>query len=260
MAIINLSPDSFYELSRCADMEHVLRQAHKFREEGARIFDIGAESSRPGASPISKRAEINRLVPVVSRLRKEFPDVQLSVDTYKPEVASVVLAEGADMINDITGGSTEMLEIIAQNQAGVILMHMQGKPETMQNAPAYDDLIVDISEFLKESIKRAEVAGIKEEKIWIDPGIGFGKTVDQNLELIAQLDKFKELGKPVLLGASRKSFIGKILEQEVADRLEGSIAVAIMGYLKGVNILRVHDVGATQSALTMFSVLWKKSH
>jgi dihydropteroate synthase len=259
MAIINLSPDSFYEPSHCSGVDSVLRQALKFREEGATYLDIGAESSRPGAKPIPVKCEVERLLPVVSRLNKELPDLRLSVDTYKPEVARAVLGEGAHIINDITGGSSEMLKVIAQNHAGVILMHMQGKPETMQIAPHYDNLIAEITDFLSQRLHEAEEAGVDEDKIWIDPGIGFGKTVDQNIKLIAQLDKLKVLKKPVLLGASRKSFIGKILDQEVADRLEGSLAVAIMGYLKGANILRVHDVGATQSALTMFSALCKNT-
>jgi len=259
MAILNLSPDSFYAPSHCKNVDQALRQSYKFIKDGAQYLDIGAESSRPGSRPISEEDEIQRLAPVVKKLKKEFPDIKLSIDTYKPEAAKAALDEGAHIINDISGGSLKMLEIISKYKAGVVLMHMKGTPETMQVSPVYDDLLQEISSFLKQKIENAENSGIAKEKIWIDPGIGFGKTVDHNLELIAKLDVFKKLGKPVLLGASRKSFIGEILDQQVGERLEGSLATAIMGYLKGADILRVHDVGATQRTITMFSALWEKT-
>ena len=213
-------------------------------------MDIGAESSRPGSRPISEELELERLLPVVSEICKRL-DVPISVDTYKPQVAEKVLAAGATIINDINGlrGSDEMAKVISRNKAGVVLMHMQGTPETMQDRPCYEDVIQDIKIFLKKSIDLAENTGI--EKIAIDPGIGFGKSQTHNLELIRRLQEFKELGKPILLGVSRKSFIGSVLDLPVEDRLEGSLAATVIGVLNGATLFRTHDVQATDRAIKM---------
>jgi len=250
MGIVNLSPDSFYGQSRSCSEKDALLLAERHVEEGAGILDIGAESSRPGSRPISEDLELQRLLPVVSKICKQV-EVPVSVDTYKPRVAERVLGEGAEIINDITGlqRTPEMAKIIARNKAGVILMHMRGTPQTMQDGPRYEDLVGDIKIFLKKSIELAENAGI--EKIVIDPGIGFGKIQTQNLELIRRLDEFKELGKPILLGVSRKSFIGGVLDLPVEERLEGSLAATVIGVLKGATVIRTHDVRATDRAVKM---------
>jgi dihydropteroate synthase len=257
MGIVNLSPDSFYEDSRTTSQEDAIRLAERHVEEGAGILDIGAESSKPGSKPISEELELERLLPVVTAICKRF-DVPVSVDTYKPQVAEGVLAAGASVINDITGlmGSAEMAKVIARNKAGVVLMHMQGTPETMQEEPCYKDVIQDIKIFLKKSVDLAENAGI--EKIAIDPGIGFGKSLTHNFEIIRRLQEFEELGKPVLLGVSRKSFIGSVLDLPVEDRLEGSLAATVIGVLNGATMIRTHDVQATGRAIKMAQAIMGK--
>lgn len=256
MGIVNLSPDSFYEKSRSHSEKDAILLAERHIEEGAEILDIGAESTRPGSKPVSEELELQRLLPVVANICKRF-DVAVSVDTYKPRVAERVLGEGAVIINDITGlqKTPEMAKIIAQNKAGVILMHMQGDPGTMQEGPRYENVIEDIKKFLKKSIEMAENSGI--EKILIDPGIGFGKTQAHNLELIRRLDEFEELGKPILLGVSRKSFIGGVLDLPVDERLEGSLAATVIGVLNGAMVIRTHDVQATGRAVTMAEAIMK---
>jgi dihydropteroate synthase len=250
MGIINLSPDSFYKVSRTTSQEDAICLAERHVDEGAGMLDIGAESSRPGSKPISEELELERLLPVVTAICKRF-DVPVSVDTYKSRVAEGVLAAGASVINDITGlrGSAEMAKVIARNKAGVVLMHMLGTPETMQKEPCYKDVIQDIKIFLKKSIDLAENAGV--EKIAIDPGIGFGKTQAHNLEIIRRLQEFEELGKPILLGVSRKSFIGGVLDLPVEDRLEGSLAATVIGVLNGATLFRTHDVQATDRVIKM---------
>ena len=250
MGIINLSPESFYGASRCGTLEQALHVAEKMIEEGADILDIGAESSRPGSAPLSEQEELNRLLPIVIKLAEIIP-IPISVDTYKPAVAHEVLNAGASIINDITGLQRfpDMAKTIARFQAGVILMHMQGTPETMQDNPQYMDLLTEISGFLKQSITLAVSAGIDPNKIAIDPGIGFGKTDSHNLLILKNLSRLKELGKPVLLGISRKSLIGNILNVSVDERLEGSLSAAVFGVIQGASIIRTHDVQATRRAI-----------
>ena len=250
MGIINLSPESFYGASRCGTLEQALHVAEKMIEEGADILDIGAESSRPGSAPLSEQEELNRLLPVVIKLA-EIVNIPISVDTYKPAVAHEVLNAGASIINDITGLQRfpDMAKTIARFQAGVILMHMQGTPETMQDNPQYMDLLTEISGFLKQSITLAVSAGIDPNKIAIDPGIGFGKTDSHNLLILKNLCRLQELGKPVLLGVSRKSLIGNILKVSVGERLEGSLSAAVFGVIQGASIIRTHDVQATRRAV-----------
>ena len=250
MGIINLSPESFYGASQCGTVEQVLHVAERMIEEGADILDIGAESSRPGAAPLSEQEELNRLLPVVIKLA-EIVHIPISVDTYKPAVAHEALNAGASIINDITGLQRfpDMAKTIARFQAGVILMHMQGTPETMQDNPQYMDLLTEISGFLKQSITLAVSAGIDPNKIAIDPGIGFGKTDSHNLLILKNLCRLQELGKPVLLGVSRKSLIGNILNVSVGERLEGSLSAAVFGVIQGASIIRTHDVQATRRAV-----------
>ena len=260
MGILNLSPDSFYDNSRCTSETAVLRRAEQFIGEGADILDVGGESSRPGSKPVPLDVELERTVPVVEKIRKHF-DIPLSVDTYKPEVAKQVLGEGADLINDITGlqRHTEMARIIAQAQARVVIMHMKGTPETMQIKPHYDDLFGEIAAFFNTSIGIGENAGIEPGNIILDPGIGFGKTPQQNLDLIGHLNRFEGLKKPILLGPSRKSFIGHFLDGAPAeDCLEGSLVSALTGVNQGASYLRVHDVAATVRAIKMASALGRR--
>ena len=250
MGILNLSPDSFYSESYCSNAEEVFRTAEQMIKEGAHILDLGAESTRPGSKEVSIQLQLDRLLPVVSKLTNEF-EIPISVDTYKPEIGSAVLQEGAVVINDVSGlqWGNEMALIVAQYEAGLVLMHMQGKPETMQENPTYKDVVAEVLSFLRQSVKTAEMAGIRPESIAVDPGIGFGKTLKHNLELIAKLDQLKVLNKHLILGVSRKSFIGQILKLEVEDRLEGSLAAGVAGVINGANILRVHDVAATVRAI-----------
>ncbi len=249
MGVINLSPDSFYPDSRVPTVAGVLKVAERMIEEGADYLDVGAESSQPGAKPVSEEEELAIILPVVSQLCKKIA-VPVSVDTYKPGVAQKVLDVGVAIINDITGlRSPEMAPIIAKYDAGVVIMHMLGTPATMQEKIHYDDCVGEIRQFLDQGIQTAEAAGIAPERIWVDPGIGFGKTVEHNLEIISRLETFSVLGKPLLLGTSRKSFIGKILDLPVAERLEGSLATAVIGVIKGAEILRVHDVLETSRAV-----------
>ena len=250
MGILNLSPDSFYSESYCSNAEEVFRTAEQMIKEGAHILDLGAESTRPGSKEISIQLQLDRLLPVVSNLTNEF-EIPISVDTYKPEIGSAVLHEGAVVINDVSGlqWGNEMALIVAKYEAGLVLMHMQGKPETMQENPSYKDVVGEVLSFLRQSVKTAEMAGIRPESIAVDPGIGFGKTLKHNLELIAKLDQLKVLNKHLILGVSRKSFIGQILKLEVEDRLEGSLAAGVAGFINGANILRVHDVAATVRAI-----------
>ena len=250
MGILNLSPDSFYSGNRSSNPDDVLRFAEQMVEDGAHILDVGAESTRPGTKEISVELELKRLLPVISKLASRF-SVQISVDTSKFEVADVVLQEGATLINDVTGlrKGKQMSETVSRHGAGIVIMHMQGTPESMQNNPEYNDVGAEVLSFLRESVKIAESTGIIPESIAVDPGIGFGKTLNHNLALIARLGQLKELKKKILLGVSRKSFIGKILDLEVEDRLEGSLAAGIAGVMNGADILRVHDVAATVRAV-----------
>ena len=249
MGIINLSPDSFYAGNRCATVEDAVRHAENMVEEGAHALDVGAESTRPGSQAIGEETELKRLAPVISALAKRVP-VPVSVDTSKPAVADRVLQEGARIINDVAGlNHPEMSRIIARHGAGVVVMHMQGVPETMQDNPQYGDVVEDVLEFLRLSVETAGSAGIAPRSIAVDPGIGFGKTLEHNLKLIGSLRRFKVLDKPVLIGVSRKSFIGRILDLDAEERLEGSLAAGVAGVINGADILRVHDVRATVRAV-----------
>jgi dihydropteroate synthase len=256
MGVINVSPDSFYE--NCSSVDEAMMLAEKMMIEGADFIDVGAESSRPESKPISGQEELDKLTPVISLLVKNF-DLPISVDTYKPVVAEGVLQAGAKIINDITGlqRSSEMADTIARFQAGVVLMHMQGTPLTMQKNPDYENVLDEICAFLKVSIKIAEKAKISPDQIAIDPGIGFGKTKKHNLEILNKLEIFLELKKPLLLGVSRKSFIGDILASPPEERLEGSLAATIIGVTKGASIIRTHDIKATRSAVRVAEAIIK---
>ena len=250
MGVINLTPDSFYSGSRCSGQEEAVALAGKMVSEGADILDVGAESSRPGAEPVSEKEELKRLLPVISELAERF-DVPLSIDTWKPGVAEKALEAGARIINDVTGLSRHsgMAEVVAGHDAGLVAMHMRGTPGTMQENPVYADVVGEIADFLRGAVEKAESAGVNPGSIAIDPGIGFGKTLEHNLTILQRLGYFSGLGKPVLLGASRKSFLGKILDLPEEERLEGSLSAAVIGRAKGASIFRTHDVRETVRAL-----------
>ena len=258
MGIVNVSPDSFYRESRCNTLEQVFIKAERMIKEGADISDIGAESTRPGSVSISEQEELDRLLPVLTKLVKVVK-IPISVDTYKPVVAKKVLQAGATIINDITGLQRfeEMARIISQFNAGVILMHMQGSPENMQDRPQYADVVSEILEYLQRSIDIAIEVGIDPKKIAVDPGIGFGKTDSHNLQILKNLNRFKELDKPVLLGVSRKSLIGNILNIPAEDRLIGSLAATAFGLMQGVTIIRTHDVQATRQTVKIALAIMK---
>ncbi len=242
MGVLNVTPDSFYDGGEYNRVDEAVEKGISMAEEGADIIDIGGESTRPGSKRISVEEELDRILPVIEELDRRL-DVLISVDTYKPEVAEKSVEAGADIINDVFGLRKEgMAEKIGELDVPIIIMHMQGTPENMQNSPEYENVIDDIVSYFYERIKFAKKHEINEENIILDPGIGFGKSLDHNLEIIRRLDEFCSLGYPILLGASRKSFLGKILNKEAEDRLYGSLAVSSLAVQKGASILRVHDV------------------
>lgn len=256
MGIINCTPDSFYPGSRRADTEAAVAEAERMVASGADILDVGGESTRPGSDPVDADEELNRVVPVIEGIRR-FSKVPVSVDTRKAGVAAAALDAGADIINDISAlrDDPAMIPLAARRGAPVILMHMQGTPKTMQERPEYRDAPAEILAELKGYAEAAQAAGIRRENIIIDPGIGFGKRLEDNLAILARLDEFSAPGYPVLLGASRKSFIGMILGTGVEDRLVGSLAVHAWAHFYRADILRVHDVRETVQVLKILAAL-----
>jgi len=256
MAIINVTPDSFsgdglYE----AGMEKIVAYAEELVKEGADILDVGGESSKPGARPVSLKEELARTIPVIQALAKKIK-VPISIDTSKPEVAKCALENGACMINDITGlKNPKMIKIARKYGCAVVIMHMKGTPANMQDNPEYSFLLDEITDFLSKAIDTALQGGIKKEKIIIDPGIGFGKTIEHNLEILKNLKELKSLGVPIMVGTSRKSFIGKILNKEPGDRIFGTIATSVLAVQNGANILRVHDVKEVKQSIKILNRL-----
>jgi dihydropteroate synthase len=257
MGVVNVTPDSFSDGGRFLDPAAAIAHAHKLIEEGADLLDLGAESSRPGtAVVVTAEEELRRLLPVLQGLRDA--PVPVSVDTIKPEVMRVVLAEGATMINDINAlRAPGAIAAVAAADAAVCLMHMQGTPGTMQQHPSYDDVVAEVKAFLLERVRAARAAGIALERIAIDPGFGFGKTLEHNLELLRHLREFEVLGVPVLAGWSRKSSLGKITGKPAGERLAASVAAALIAAQNGARILRVHDVAATRDALAVLAAVEK---
>jgi dihydropteroate synthase len=250
MGILNVTPDSFSDGGRYLDPERALRRAEEMVAQGAAVLDVGGESTRPGAEPVAPGEEIARVVPVIRRLRSRLA-VPLSVDTRRAAVARAALAEGADIVNDVSAlGDPEMAAVVADAGAGLVLMHMRGTPRTMQVAPAYADVAEEVRAELEQALRRACAAGIAEERVVVDPGIGFGKTVRHNLELIARLHVLARLGRPILLGVSRKAFLGALLGgAPPEERVMGTAAACVAGLLLGARIFRVHDVGPVGEAL-----------
>jgi len=254
MGVVNLTPDSFSGdgLYRISQIENIVEQIEKMVKDGADIIDVGGESSRPGAKPVSVKEELKRTVPVIKALSKRI-NVPISIDTYKPEVARAALESGAVIVNDITGlRNPKMAKVIARYKAGAVIMHMKGNPGTMQKNPQYSSLIDEVIDYLDKAINRAEGFGIDKEKIIIDPGIGFGKLAEHNLEILKRIREFKVLGRPILAGPSRKSFIGKILNVSPQQRVFGTVSSCVLAAKSGANIVRVHDVKEVKQALTVF--------
>ena len=256
MGIINVTPDSFSDGGAYMEPASALERAKRMVAEGADMIDVGGESSRPGSVRVPEEEELRRVIPVVRALA-ECVEVPISVDTSKSGVAEAALSEGAAYINDITSlrGDDRMAGVIAGHGAGVVLMHMKGDPATMQDGPFYEDVMGEILSYLGTSIEKAEEAGINPDKIIVDPGIGFGKELEHNLTVLRELSVLKCLGKPVLVGLSRKSIIGSLTGREVAERVYGSAAGAAAAVMNGADIIRVHDVGAMKDVVSVIDAI-----
>ena len=243
MGILNVTPDSFSDGGLFLDPGKAVRRAETLAAEGADLIDIGGESSRPGADPVSEEEEIRRVVPVIERLSKSL-SIPISIDTTKAVVARRALDAGAGLINDISAFrfDADMAPLAVEKNVPVILMHMQGRPGNMQAQPVYTDVVREIGDFFRERLKIAKQAGVSLNRIVLDPGMGFGKTVEHNLQILSRLDEFLALGRPILIGPSQKSFIGHLLDLPVGERMEGTAAAVVAGVLHGASIVRVHDV------------------
>lgn len=268
MGILNITPDSFYKNSRVMDIKEAVNRAIKFIQEGAKIIDIGGQSTRPFSDEIPEDEEIKRVIPVIKAIKNEIPkDIYISIDTYRSNVAKLALESGANIVNDISGlmFDKNMVKVIKDYECGVVVMHIRGKPKNMQENPYYEDTIKEIKEELNLRIEYALNNGIKKNQIVIDPGIGFGKRVYDNLIILKYIDEFFDFELPILVGHSRKSFIGKVLNLEnPEDRLIGSVVVSSYLTLKGINIIRTHDVKETKQTIDMIyailnpeNYLWK---
>ena len=257
MGVINVTPDSFSDGGRFFAVDEAVAHGLQLVREGADILDIGGESTRPRAVPVDEAEELRRVLPVVERLAREVR-VPLSIDTRKPAVARAALAAGASLVNDVGAGRSdgEMADLVARSGAGYVVMHMQGEPSTMQESPVYGDVVREVGEFFTRQVERLTGAGVREEQIALDVGIGFGKSGEHNLQLLVGLRQFTRWQRPVLLGVSRKSFLGRVTGSgSEADRLPASLVCACWGVRQGANIIRAHDVAATRQALAMSGLL-----
>jgi dihydropteroate synthase len=264
MGILNVTPDSFSDGGEFLTLSRAIEHAQQMIADGADLIDVGGESTRPGANPVSESEEIARTVPVVSELARL--GISVSIDTMKPNVAAAALDAGAFLVNDVSGlRDPQMRALVQERKPAVCIMHMQGEPRTMQASPGYGDVVGEVRDYL---LKMAEGLDLPRDQIWLDPGIGFGKTVEHNLTLIRRLEEFVSLGHPVLIGVSRKAFIGKTLGSEAnplptEERLEGSLAAQVYAQVKGARVLRVHDVRAAARSIKMVAAIqgsdWPKS-
>jgi dihydropteroate synthase len=254
MGILNVTPDSFSDGGKYLSTEHAVAHALQMLEQGADIIDIGGESSRPGADPVDEEEELKRVIPVIEKV-KQATNGLISIDTYKANVAQMALQAGANWINDISGVrfDSRMSEVLRQWDCPVVVMHMKGKPKTMQENPVYDDVLQEIGDFFAKQIKFLHDNGIT--KLILDPGIGFGKRLEDNLHILAHLEYFKKYGYPVLLGISRKSFIGQLTVKAVDQREAGTIAAQVWSIIKGVHVIRTHDVQQTKESLTIVNAI-----
>ena len=260
MGILNLTPDSFSDGGRFLNPEQALEQAFQLIQDGADILDLGAESTRPGAKSVSEEEELNRLLPVLDRLRGQV-QVAISVDTTKSKVARCALEHGAHIINDVSGlhQDPKIAQAVQEFGAGLVVMHRRGTPETMQLMTNYNDLVGDVNRELSKSIEIAESYGVSPDQIVIDPGIGFSKTAEQSLELLEHLGELKRLGRPILIGTSRKSFIAAVTKAAPDKRLFGTVAASVLAFERGTNIFRVHDVWAVKEALLVTEAILNSS-
>jgi dihydropteroate synthase len=254
MGVVNVTPDSFSDGGLYLDAEAAIEHGRELARAGAEILDVGGESTRPGAEEVGAEEERARVEPVVAGLAE---GATVSIDTSKLSVAEAALDAGATIVNDVTAlrHDPEIAALCAERGAGLVLMHMQGNPRTMQEAPSYEDVVDEVKAFLAERLAAALAAGVPEDRVWLDPGIGFGKALDHNLELLRRLGELRELGRPLVVGTSRKSFIGKLDGSAVADRLGGSIASSVLAAVEGAEVLRVHDVAETAQALRVAAAI-----
>jgi dihydropteroate synthase len=258
MGVVNVTPDSFSDGGLYLDPEAAIAHGRELARQGAEILDVGGESTRPGAEEVSAEEELARVEPVIAGLARAADldadgQVLLSVDTSKLAVAEAALDAGATIVNDVTAlrRDSEIAALCADRGAGLVLMHMQGDPRSMQRSPSYEDVVADVKAFLAERVEAALAAGVVEERIWLDPGIGFGKTLEHNLELLRRLGELRELGRPLVIGTSRKSFLGRIDGSPVGERLGGTIASSVLAVAEGAEVLRVHDVAEVRDALAL---------
>ncbi len=253
MGVVNVTPDSFSDGGAFLDRDAAVAHGLRLTFEGADLLDIGGESTRPGAAPVAADEELARVLPVIAGIRARDPRVRISIDTSKAAVAAAALDAGADYVNDVTAlrGDPGMAALVAERGVDVCLMHMLGTPRTMQAEARYDDVVADVVAFLSERVDAAVAAGIARERIEIDPGIGFAKTIEHNLELLRRLDELTVLGRPIVLGTSRKSFLGTITGREAAERVPATLATLVMGLERGATTFRVHDVAPARDALAV---------
>jgi len=253
MGVVNVTPDSFSDGGLFLDADHAVRHALELVAEGADMLDVGGESTRPGAQPVAADEERRRVVPVLERVAAAGARVQLSIDTSKPDVAGAALDAGATYVNDVTAFRADpgMAGLVAERGVECCLMHMLGEPRTMQDDPRYEDVVSDVKAFLEERLAFAVAEGVPEERVMLDPGIGFGKTLEHNLELLRRLDEIVALGRPVVVGTSRKSFLGRITGREVGERLPGTIATNVLALERGASVFRVHEVAPVREALAV---------
>ncbi|HOJ70353.1 MAG TPA: dihydropteroate synthase [Syntrophorhabdaceae bacterium] len=258
MGILNVTPDSFFDGGQYLNIEDALRHAMRMVEDGADIIDVGGESTRPFSDPVDAHEELKRVIPVIEAIRSR-SDVIISIDTYKSEVAEKACDAGAEIVNDISGlgFDSNMADTIARMGAYVVIMHIKGTPRDMQTNPYYDDVVSEIKGYFQERIALAESKGIKRDKIILDPGIGFGKRVEDNLRIIKGLGSFKDLGMPILIGTSMKSFIGKVTETELDERTEGTLASIAISVWNGADIVRVHDIKKANKVLKLVDAVMK---
>ena len=258
MGIVNVTPDSFSDGGLYLDSERAIAHGRELAAEGADLLDVGGESTRPGAGAVSAEAELERVGPVVTALAgAEGPGIAVSIDTSKAQVAAAALDAGATIVNDVTAlrADPELAAVCGERACTVVLMHMQGTPRTMQEDPRYDDVVDDVCSFLAQRIETAVGAGIDERRIWVDPGIGFGKTGEHNLELLRRLGELRRLGRPLVIGTSRKSFLGTITGREVGDRLGGDVASNTLALAAGADVFRVHEVAPLRQALDVAAAI-----
>ncbi|MGC8766095.1 MAG: dihydropteroate synthase [Brevinematia bacterium] len=260
MGIINVTPDSFFEGSR-VKLDDLINVVSKMIQDEVDIIDIGGESTRPGSDPVNLEEELRRVIPAIREIRKNFPNIPISVDTYKSQVAKQAIENGADIVNDISAGTfdQDMIRVIRDYNVPIILMHIKGTPKSMQDNPEYKDVVREITEFLRERIEKFESFGVDPSKIIIDPGIGFGKKLEHNISIIRRLAELKQLKKPILVGLSRKSIVGGILNVPIEERLTGTIALNTVALMNGASIIRVHDVKEGKQTCKIVEVLYRGS-